>query len=322
MDYPLPEPRDFVDAGKEICWEVFKIVKDFYEKNRPISEIPGGEHKDRNNLTTEIDNIAQKAAEHHIKTLEMLRRHEILILGEEKDKYPESLESCKTLVAFVDPIDGTDVVVRGFGNWCMAILFFYPPQRRVLASVIGHSSGEVYYATEREVGKETRLLTFDDQRGYNYLYVPKPLGRDTTQAVHLEDAGICFYGQKPKNFLAFTKYEKLMHLLQTFQTRMEKKEGHDAERLKIRLYNFGGNPMMAKLSNGDVDVVLGLAPQEVHDVLPGAYIAKRAGAIFTDLNNTPIDFGQQLLFPLDKLTYILSASGTLHTELLALVQEN
>jgi fructose-1,6-bisphosphatase/inositol monophosphatase family enzyme len=318
MDSPLPEPEVFVDAGKAIVENVFQTVKEFYEQDRQGVEVEGGKHKDRNNLTREIDKLAQRDAENQIKRLEALRRLKILILGEEKKRYPVSLERCKRIVAFVDPVDGTDLVARGFGNWCLALLFFYPPQRRILASVIGHSSGEVYWATEKEVKRETeRINMYPD--GGTIRKDHQNLNRNVGEDIHLQDAGVCFYGQKPKSFLAFAESPGLMEALRDFRSRMQRKGSRPGERIDMRLYNFGGNPMMAKLANGDIDAVLGLHPQEVHDVLPGAYVATRAGAIFTTLRNTKIDLERQLLKPREKLTYILSASRSLHFDLHQLV---
>lgn len=310
MSPPLPDAREFVRAGKIISDKVFKRVKEFFEHNRTPKEVESANHKDRNNFTRDIDQLAQNEAENEIKGLEILRGHEILILEEEtKRKYPKSLKYCKTLVAFVDPIDGTDLVVRGFGNWCLAVLFFYSPQRRIIASVIGHSSGEVYYATENEVCKSRPNRSRAE-----------PLERDASQSIRLEDASLCFYGQKPKNFLALVTCEKMMSVLKQFRKRMQSRKGRDGERIDMRLYNFGGNPMMAKLADGYVDAVLGPSPQSVHDVVPGAFIARQAGAIFTTLSNKEISLEQSLLFPRKKLRYILSASRDLHTELLPLAK--
>jgi len=319
MPDPIPPHIDFVDYGRKICLTVFDIVRRAYNNEMESEEVPPGEHKDINNITRKIDKITQSAAVEAIHQFQETSKQEILVLGEEIGKYPDTLENENRLVAFVDPLDGTDLVVKGFGNWCLALLFFDPAHRKIIASIIGHSSGEVYYATDRGAWKEKTITIFDGASKWDHTK-PTNLTRNPSQIIDIENASICFYGQKPKNFLSFAKKDKFLSLLEIFGTRMTDGPDHPRERLNMRLYNFGGNPMMAKLANGDVDAVLGLSPAQVHDVIPGAYIAKQAGALFTDLQNQPINLVQALLKPEKRLEYLLTASEALHKQLLPLVQ--
>ena len=46
----------------------------------------------------------------------------------------------KNITTSIDAVDGTDLVYRGFYNWCTAI-FFYIPNERIIASFVGIPSG-------------------------------------------------------------------------------------------------------------------------------------------------------------------------------------
>ena len=69
-------------------------------------------------------------------------------------------------------------------------------------------------------------------------------------------------------------------------------------------------------NHSKIDAVFDVHGQWPHDVVPGAYIAQKAGAIFTDLNGEPINWGSVLKKPAsDKITYILASTDKLSKEL-------
>lgn len=86
--------------------------------------------------------------------------------------------------------------------------------------------------------------------------------------------------------------------------------------MDFRFYNLAGNPMMARLAEGTVDVVLELDGQLPHDVVPGAYIAMKAGAVFGNIDGDKTFSEQELadflLKPADQsIRYILAANKDL-----------
>jgi fructose-1,6-bisphosphatase/inositol monophosphatase family enzyme len=78
--------------------------------------------------------------------------------------------------------------------------------------------------------------------------------------------------------------------------------------------------MMAKIPDGAVDLVFEVSGQEVHDIIPGAFIAVKAGARLVGLDGQPIDLAKSLLSPRKKLTYILASSQALIDEMLPLLK--
>jgi fructose-1,6-bisphosphatase/inositol monophosphatase family enzyme len=85
-----------------------------------------------------------------------------------------------------------------------------------------------------------------------------------------------------------------------------------------RIYNFAGNPMMVKVADGSMSAVFELLGQSPHDVVPGAFIAKCAGAKLTDLRGRDIDLDAALCKPAApdaKLRYVLSCTSELGAEL-------
>ena len=74
--------------------------------------------------------------------------------------------------------------------------------------------------------------------------------------------------------------------------------------------------MICKVADGSVDAVFELVGQKPHDVVPGAFIARCAGAVVKDLNNNPLPLEEALLTPnTGRLKYIISATEDLYQEL-------
>jgi fructose-1,6-bisphosphatase/inositol monophosphatase family enzyme len=70
-----------------------------------------------------------------------------------------------------------------------------------------------------------------------------------------------------------------------------------------------------------VGAVIELLGQHLHDVIPGAYLAKKAGAILTTLDGKEIEFGDYLKNPVDgKITYILANSKKTWEELVVILR--
>jgi fructose-1,6-bisphosphatase/inositol monophosphatase family enzyme len=228
----------------------------------------------------------------------------IHVLGEESLRNPAlNLAGENRLVALLDMVDGTDLLARGLSNWCSAMIFYQ--RGRILAAFIGVPQEGVYFATHKT------------RRAFK-----KPPGRAGIMPVRgpnhrarLNGASLCYYGQKLKNFLAVTEHEGLRRALEALRSA---KPGP-------RIYNLAGNPMMMRLIDGNVrmDAVFDIEGQLPHDVIPGAYIAQRAGATLRDLNGKDIDLARSLLKPAhndSELKYVLAASKTLCSELVRIMR--
>lgn len=229
----------------------------------------------------------------------------IKVIGEESLLDPDlNLANEERVVALVDVLDGSDLYLRGLSNWCSAVIFFYPPERRILAAFVGQSSGVIYYTTESRSRLRLRPLKVIPGRGEREVNGPSEVRR-------VKDAAICFYGQKRDHFLSITaKRRKFRSFL---------KQQKD---VKFRIYNLGGNPMMALVADGLIDAVLGLKGQAPHDVAPGAFIAQEAGAVFLNDIGERVEIEELLLRPArEEVRYIIAATRELYDDLMKLFAE-
>jgi fructose-1,6-bisphosphatase/inositol monophosphatase family enzyme len=174
-------------------------------------------------------------------------------------------------------------------------------------------------------------------------------------ATTLSEASICFYGQKWAGLLS--PFERLVdkdkkvwkrtNFADTLRAledenenkkKAEAREAGDKKRVKqglgLRVYNLAGNPMMVRLatkipkteSELDVgrnrkpfDAVFDVRGQKPHDVVPGAFIALKAGATMRDLSGQDITedmLAETLKKPASsRISYILSSTSKLNEEL-------
>lgn len=218
------------------------------------------------------------------------------------------LSGRKGLVALADIVDGTDLLERGMGNWCSAITIYAPTNprgSRIRASFIAlpPNGSKVYVARDDQSEVHVRL---DD--GYKRVAGPSSVKR-------LADASICFYGQKTENLL-----ESVGRL-----SRLRRKSLKN-----LRIYNLAGMPMMAKLvdhwiSNASgIDAVFDVKGQQPHDVVPGLYMAKKAGCTVRDLEGNDLSFEaleDALLKPSSsRIAYVAASTPELCDELLDALQ--
>src|SRR5437870_7104851 len=106
--------------------------------------------KDPSNQPLFVDQWAETQIE---EVLQNRFGSRITLIGEESFQiYPQlkDLRSHDRVVALVDIIDGTDLLLRGLSNWCSAVVFFYPPERRVLTAAVGDHFRNVFFASETD----------------------------------------------------------------------------------------------------------------------------------------------------------------------------
>jgi len=228
-----------------------------------------------------------------------------------------------------DMVDGTDLMERGFANWCSAIVVFNPRRARIEGAFVALSDATMYYATERTDGvfKINLNDTIEANRSRRQpisLRIPSNIKKD------FRDATVCMYGQKSKNLLSLlnlaNERSRFPGWLQENIRLDEDRKSSRQQNLEFRFYNFAGNPMMARLAEGAVDVVFDLSDQYLHDVVPGAFIAMQAGGFLgSTKERREIKTGElaQMLFrPAEKLSYILALNEELYQEAYAVLRES
>jgi len=312
---------EVLDRCKDTVRAVVEFVTQQVERHIGVDTVQPT-FKDKNNITREIDGKAHGL--YQFKLNDDFGTA-VTIAGEEEAKEIDWSKE-ERFLASVDAVDGTDLIVRGFYNWCSA-LFLFKPNSHVIASWVGMPSsrvgktalgaskevptGTVYFAKSGEAFKE------EDSEGKPKR--SKVLVPAENRQKKLEDASICFYGQKAKNFLSVFNQKRLVSKLKEFKSKAD-----GGGFVPFRIYNLAGNPMLVKVGEGIVDVVIELEGQRVYDVIPGAYFAQQAGAFWGDLKGLEIN-NQYLLSngflsdPKKKLTYIVASSKALYDEVLATI---
>lgn len=303
--------------------------------------------KDINNQPLQIDLFAEDTFANAINT--RFGPNMILPIGEESmEDYPDlgNISGRNEIFAIMDIIDGTDLLVRQFGNWCSAVAFIRPTDDDIMFSMVADHEGNVYYATnnhehaffypptcrslteaiplgsENPSTREDACIRFLEKR---------PSGPLPSKS--LSDASICFVGQKPASFLAAVESRGLCGKLREYHKttddlteRRRKGEKNTPPAPAFRIYNFGGAPMMPKVANGILDAVVGLRGSNPHDVVAGAFIALKAGAFFGDLRGNPLgqaQLAEWLKHPKEKCSpYIIACTEDLYRELLRCLQSD
>jgi fructose-1,6-bisphosphatase/inositol monophosphatase family enzyme len=218
------------------------------------------------------------------------------------------------ITAVLDMVDGSDLVERDLGNWCSAMVIFRPnPKPIILCSLIQNADDRIYGADS--VGTFTISPNGDPAeslRGPEVRRLAKSV-LDRDLPVETKQIAICFYGQKQKN---------LTTLPPGFLSWVSQSDARD----RFRIYNLAGNPMMARLSNGEnIHAVFEHLGQYPHDATPGAYIGLRAGAHLVDLNGKAITeehLAQSLLRPSGaRFRYVLGSTEELALEIAGALRE-
>ena len=290
-----PEPRLVLHELLGVCQEVRSSIQKFVSNAPKTSNLPvSNPGKDASNLTRTFDGVAE---EWFVNGIKPLFAGKVEVLGEESPSLKTAnFRGFQGTVFLGDMVDGSDLLMAGIGNWCSTAVCFSPVRRRILAAVIAHADGRIYFAREDrdEANVSIRFVT------------PRPPGTEVANihvdrtVTNISNAKLCYYGQKWGHML------------------VPDRAFCDAMGDLGRVYNLGGNPMMAKLAEGRVHAVFDVIGQNAHDVVPGAYIALKAGAAMSTPRNEPIDENylfEKLLEPSKKINYVLAASEDLRKEL-------
>lgn len=303
MDYDIPS---IVDGAIKSIRSVQIFIKD-YTINYPTKAFDTFEKKGKR--LVRVDALAEGFTEVQLfHKLKQSLGYDFISFGEESLYEDLDLSTEERLVILMDMIDGTDLLERELSNWCSAMVFYYPLEQRILASFVARPDDNyIYFASEdSEVAYKCPIRGKGDTK----------VLRGPSDIRSLDVASIAFYGQKVLNFLSVTTNER-------FLSGLKKLYEEKGRTLRTRIYNLAGNPMMMRLIDGNpkIDAVFDLEGQAPHDVVPGAYIAQKAKAVFCDLQGKPIDLDKALLRPADpssRISYIVASTEELSKELRAL----
>lgn len=296
---PEPEPRRILLKLFDTCQGVRAFIQKvvYYAPETSSFKLPNPS-KEISNPTRMFDRVAEEWFVNSVNPQKgPLFAGKIDALGEENPLIKTAdYRSFRGTVFLGDMVDGSDLVLANLGNWCTTAVCFSTVKKRILAAVVAHADGSTYFA--RDDLERARVST----RQVN----PRPSGPEISDLnvdatlKKISEAKVCYYGQKRGHIIVPPKaFSEAMGELG-------------------RLYNLAGNPMMAKLAEGRVHAVFDLIGQKAHDVVPGAYIALKAGAVMSTPEGRMIDEGylyEKLLEPSKPISYVLAASESLRNEI-------
>ncbi len=276
-----------------------------------------------------------------------LQKHfpHIIVRGEE-DFDDESLdlrdlEWKDKKFAIVDMVDGSDLLERGLSNWCSAVIFFEPQAvsgERILAAFVGMPNGETYYSTN---SSENVFVEIKEKENRHHIKEPLPhLSKIHKQYLQteLKNASVAFYGQKVSSLFSIMnrnstdRIETLLDYVYKAEIEQNAKikakiNANKTLRLEetpidFRIYTLNGIPIVVKLIDyrvkeiRKIDAVFNIKGQRPHDVVPGVYLAMKAGAIVRNLEKkrdmTNEDLEDALMQPAkSKLIYIIASNRKL-----------
>jgi fructose-1,6-bisphosphatase/inositol monophosphatase family enzyme len=321
MSRPIPTSY-LVPLALQYCRSLLDILRKASDSGslQKLLEIDQPAHKDPTNVTRKIDGIAQRLA---VQYFDAELGDAIERYGEEGKLLPSNIGRTKKTVLLIDPIDGTDLLARGFSNWCSALVFFHPDSetgKRILLTVVAHGMGLIYFATPKGAAVELppRVKSVDKgsvKAWRKIMHRPQHKLKIRGETPTFNDASVCFYGQKATSMLSVARQPSLISRIEEIGRLTDAKKKEALPPPRFRIYNFGGNPMLAKIAEGTVDIVFSYRPCEPHDFVPGAFIAERAGAALSGIDGRPLSLEDILLIPSTrKGGYIVAASQQLANE--------
>jgi fructose-1,6-bisphosphatase/inositol monophosphatase family enzyme len=238
-----------------------------------------------------IDHRAEVRAA--VQLEQLLGRNNMRIVAEAEMTQALDLGDEPRPVILLDALDGTDLFLRGYGNWCSTAIVFEGPD--ILGTFVAFDGA--VYAALRGQGHALQIVPGDK----GMMSIQRLYG--TSRVRRIADATICCYAQRPRQALALWKQQRLYEELDDLPV--------DA---RLRFYNFAGNPMMVRMVAGPVkvDAVFDVYGQPPHDFVPGAFIAAQAGAYVLDLSTRQVaDLARGLFTPgHDKVVwrYVIAAN--------------
>lgn len=185
--------------------------------------------------------------------------------GEESLTVIDPDQNNATVGCLIDPIDGTELARRRIFEWSSAIVVFKREPPEILGCFLVVPERGVYFAVNYCEGAYVYEVA-----GTKLALTPRALTGPTGTIVRLDQgAHISAYGQKLANLELFT------HLLK--------------DRTLGRIYNLAGPTFFTRLVDGhhteQVHAVLELKGQQLHDAVPGLFLALKAGAVAYDVGD-------------------------------------
>jgi len=304
---PLREPINLTaDTVEALCTSmtalqesILKFVEQDPDRNLEVIQT-------RDKSLLRIDLFAEDALLNSIETITQEHLHRpIRKLGEESlHLHADDQNSEGLVLTLADAIDGTDLLQRGFGNWCSAVIL-YTSEPRILGSFVAIPHRGTYFSVEWDPKVMVAEWDTSGRKQFQYTTVTGP----DEKAKSLSGSALAYYGQKGNHLLSFVDRKIFVSRLKTDKS--------------IRIYNLAGIPVIVKLIDAHeksrIHAVFELKGQKMHDFLPGAYLAKKAGAWLYDLDSQSElsleNLVELVLDPTRRIRYVLACNSEVGSEL-------
>lgn len=259
------------------------LVEECIDKVRPlIFEGLGGEvikEKSDGDVTRKIDLIIEDHVKNKTKALGLAVQY----ISEECGVL--DLSPSPDFVLILDPIDGTDMAVRGYPLCSVSLSLHHRDTMKPIIAVIGDIfQKKLYYASEKGafLKRRDKIMTI------------KP-----SSITQLKNAMVVSYAAKPQRLLSLLDQKEFINRVKLF-------------------FNYGGPMDIARVGEGTVDAFVEFEKGfKVIDYAAGIFIAKMAGAIVTDLSGSEIKLPNDLEH---RQKLLVSCSEELHQEILGCLE--
>jgi len=191
------------------------------------------------------------------------------------------LSSSPEYVVILDPVDGTDIAIRGYPLCSISLsLHSISTYKPILAIIANAITSDIYCASGEGAFKIIRK---------------RKTSIFPSQIINISDSMIVCYAAKPYRLLKIFQQEKLFGCAKLF-------------------LNYGGPLDIAKVGDGSIDCFLEFAKGfKIIDYAAGIFIAKTAGAIVTDLDDKEINILESVNM---RQKFVVSANRKLHNKIL------
>jgi myo-inositol-1(or 4)-monophosphatase len=237
-------------------------------------EIPNNYHKD--NFLSEIDLEINQF--YQIKIAQSLRQFVYISEENEPKIYPLGSKILPELAIIVDPLDTSELAVRGLNGYTHLLVYSLVKQVPIL-SIVGDffHNVKLYFAFKNSDGVDNAFLMTRNEKVY-------PLGCSNEE--ELSKALITTYSMRPVDrFLKFSNQRKLLNALAKPNDRMEEKG-----RIGLDFGSVGLCHVAAGFSDAMVETAKGFL---LWDLLPGQYILKSSGGYISDLSGIELPLNLQ-----------------------------
>jgi len=237
-----------MDSVLEICLSIMSKVGSAIQPKLCKSDFKIVKTSPTDHITWDIDLMVEQ-----LISSELMKSGLNFILVSE-DSPLNLFGSSPQYIIILDPIDGTDLIVRGLhGAISSLFVMRHNTNEPVCAVILDIATNQVYFAANSIEGA--------------YCNNKKITPANTELLSH---SLVSIYAPKPERLLSLCRYKEFIKKV-------------------YRIHNYGGALALAQLANGQIDAVVEMIKGFRNiDFAAGFYIAERAGAYIRDLEDKPI----------------------------------